>query len=281
MRGVKAAKIAAAVVGCLAVAAAASYLVYWLVRGRDTVAVASGQKRLLAPGDVDCSVTYSATTPCEGDCWTAYQQYQGSITQEPAGNGKPCPPLQISVSCNREMPCLCKGEDLPITAANSLTTCNDCTYLAPGETCYMACADAGMTMMGLPEITCANGTWAFAGLPPSCNPVAATCPPVLGISGTGCANNGIVVQPGSTCVGAVEGDTCQIACSAGFGVPATASYMARCSNGAWVDLVTEKPTTLECAPQAACVAGGADTCAGPVCPSSGATASALGVFFRR
>lgn len=277
---------AALVLGCLAAAAVGMYAVYLLVTrppsatsppGAASVTSATFATSYLratvtAPGDVNCSVSYTATSPCAGDCWTAYQNYTGTVVQEPAGNGAPCPPLVISVSCNQTMPCMCMGADLPITAANQVTTCNDCTYLAPGESCYLACADAGMTMSGTPEITCMNGTWAYAGLPPTCNPVIATCPPVMNVSAGSCSNNGVIVQPGSTCVGAGPGDACFITCQAGYAIPPTAVASATCLNGVWTDFGSGAAVTLACAAQAACVSGTGtftgDTCAGASCPAT-------------
>jgi hypothetical protein len=167
---------------------------------------------------------------------------------------------------------MCMGSQLPISLAASVTTCNNCDYLAPGESCYLACLDPSMTMSGMPEITCANGTWAFAGLPPTCNPVLATCPPIMNINSGHCTNNGIIVQPNSTCVGAVEGDVCNISCQAGYAVPPTAAHVARCHWGSWTDMNTGAPVVLECAAQALCVANTGtftgDTCVGEVCPTT-------------
>lgn len=217
--------------------------------------------------DVDCSVSYSVSTPCEGDCWDAWQFYTGTVVVPPAGNGAPCPPLLISISCAGEMPCLCKGADLPLPAAASVTTCNDCALMVNGETCYVACQQPGMTMLGTPALTCANGTWAYAGLAPTCNAAIAQCPPVMNVGAGTCANNGVIVAPGSVCIGAGPGDVCSISCMAGFAVDAGDAWVATCTGGSWTD-AAGNPATLACTSQANCVAtsgntsgGTGDTCA--------------------
>ena len=279
--------LVALIIGCIVVAAAAAASIYALVQAfvprsersllASSTSIAPSPIRVstglglglglgLGGGDINCSVTYTMTQPCEGDCWSAYAFYEGTVSVPPAGNGAPCPPLAISISCAGEMPCLCKGADLPITAANSVTTCNDCTYLQPNEVCYLRCADPGSVMMGTPEITCANGTWAFAGLMPTCSPVVAQCPAVMNVaSPAGCgaaANNGIVVQPGGTCVGATNGDTCTISCLAGYAIAPGGAATASCADGTW-------SAPLVCAPQEGCVGwGGDDTCAGACAPKA-------------
>lgn len=264
--------VCAIVAGALVVAVIVVAAAYAMTGGRQT----APSQRLAAAAaaattNVDCSVSWKLSAPCSGDCWAAYEFFDGTVVVPPAGNGAPCPPLHMSVSCAGSMPCLCKGADLPITPAQSLTTCNDCTYLAPGETCFLACADPStQVMMGVPELTCANGTWAFGGLPPSCNAAVATCPPVMNL-GSGCTANGIIVQPGATCVDAGPGDTCAISCAAGFALPRGGVASATCINGSWT-AADGTPTTLQCARQSACVGGGSgadtDTCAGTAgCPS--------------
>lgn len=264
--------IAAAV--AVAVAAALAVVLALALRPADPSprrpAPAPAPARLAAPGDVDCVVTYSVTTPCSGDCWEAWEDITGWVTTPPAGAGQPCPPLVTSASCARSMPCSCRASDLPLSAEASVTTCGDgCDFLPPGETCFLQCSAPGLTMRGLPEMTCANGTWAYSGFPPACDAPAAACPPVLAVRGEGsCGGNGVVVLPGSTCVGATHGDECAIACAAGFYVPAGGATEATCVDGTW-------SAPLACAPQAGCVAsspyaspGTGDTCAGTGCSAA-------------
>ena len=239
----------------------------------DTVIRVGGGGSDSGGGNIDCSVTYHQVSPCSGDCWSAYATYAGTVVQQPEGDGAPCPPLVISISCAGSMPCECRGADLPIAPRNSLTTCNDCSYLAPGETCFLACAEPHLQMSGTPEITCANGVWALAGLPPSCSPQLAMCPSVMNVNTGSCSNNGVLVQPGSTCVGAVEGDVCNISCAAGFSIVDGGVVSAVCHDGVWCDKESLQPTQLACASQAGCVSGTGsytgDTCAGNAgCPST-------------
>lgn len=212
---------------------------------------------------VDCVVDWTVTTACEGDCWAAEQVEQGTVVTQPANGGAACPPLTRTVSCAHTMPCVCRGIALPITAENSVTTCNDCDYMAPGDTCHLTCVDPSLIMSGTPAIVCANGMWAFGGLLPTCNAAIAQCPPVLA-SGGACSGEGagVILRPGSVCAGAREGDVCSISCAAGFALAPGAAAAATCRSGAW-------DAPLVCVPQLNCVTpnGQPDACAG--CTASG------------
>jgi hypothetical protein len=231
------------------------------------------------PDNVDCSVTCWFSTPCEGDCWNATRQQQCSIVHTNTGAGAPCPPLTSNVDCSGTMPCVCKGEDLALLlSGRSLTTCTDCSLVAPGNACYFVCEDTSLTPQGVPEAMCVNGTWEWAGLPATCAPAHKTCPTVpIGDASAGCANSGIVVSPLGICSGAVHGDFCSISCMSGYSVAPSATAGAVCFHGSWsLDANSFIPATLACAPQANCTDGSGgnggngnngDTCApGGSCP---------------
>lgn len=231
-------------------------------------------------GDVDCSVTCWFASPCEGDCWYATREQQCSVVQTNTGAGAPCPALASQVSCNDSMPCVCRGSDLtPMLEGRALVPCTDCTLVAPGSACFLKCDGDGMQLQGVPEATCVNGTWAWAGLPATCVPALATCPTiVLGDASAGCANTGVVAGPLGICAGAVHGDFCNISCMSGYAIGGApgATSAAYCVNGSWsLDRDGTTPATLACTPQAGCVEGvgpsdgsNGDTCApGGSCPT--------------
>jgi hypothetical protein len=227
--------------------------------------------------NVDCSVTCWFSSPCNGDCWNATREQTCAIVHTNTGSGTPCPPLVSNVDCNDTMPCVCLGSDLTaFLEGRSITTCTDCTLVAPGNACFLVCENTSLTMQGVPEATCVNGTWAWAGLPATCVAALASCPTIqIGDASAGCLNSGVVLGPTGICSNAREGDVCNISCMSGYSIPSTdvvagATSSAYCVHGSWSsDPSVVVQAQLTCRPQAGCAGSAANGNNGDTCAPGG------------
>jgi hypothetical protein len=217
---------------------------------------------VLPPRGATCSISWTPTSPCEGDCHYATQTVVGTIVVQ----APDCPTLLTSVSeCEKTMPCLCYATELPPSTQGlqpQVTTCSSCDAVPTGSTCQFSCADPSDQFQGAASIVCLNTGWAQVdpNNQPTCLPKEIRCPNIVTDETVGRG-----VLPLSTCFNAVQGDTCGTYCKPGRARAPGSPTFATCQPsgstgiGVWVDSL-QQPVDLDCHCQVGCAGAGPDTC---------------------
>jgi hypothetical protein len=119
----------------------------------------------------------------------------------------------------------CMRQNLP----QSLTPCGGiCDGATQGQQCTLSCApgqhlDGAFEGQSRVVYTCLGQQWNSLSTQPNCT-AETMCPPLV-------PTTFLNFRPGSVCVGAKEGDVCQLSCGPGL-YPQGQSY-AVCRNGSW------------------------------------------------
>lgn len=115
----------------------------------------------------------------------------------------------------------------------NLTTCGDCKDLAVGGVCNFACTEPNLLFIGQANVTCLQTGFSDISVyqPPACVVKPTFCPPIYSQS----QENSFGIQVGSICVGAVNGDVCNLFCNPGNEPTAESQQNGKltCVDGQW------------------------------------------------
>lgn len=136
---------------------------------------------------------------------------------------------------------LCDPNSLDILRTSEhLITCGDCSNLSVGGICNFTCDDDTLMFLGQGNVTCLQTGFSNINSldPPRCIIRPPTCPLIIQDTTFG-------IQAGSICIGAGDGDICQLFCNPGY-IPNPLTQIdgtLLCENGIWSGNFSCIPTT--------------------------------------